>query len=214
MGLPTFGLILKKVPPIFEETTLHVYKNNFIIVLVSTTDTSLYDDLGDKKRVVSHYRHFQGNESICRSECDNDPACNAYATDNNGCFLSICDAYIDVPGCGSCTFSSKITNSSSVNCSKVSTAIIPCVCLCKDVNQTTEEAIERRRNELFLNKTKLSSAIRKLTSAQDNRMSSKVIGTVSVIILVLLGMLLFCADICFVVLFFFRKCLNIVRLSK
>lgn len=95
-----------------------------------------------------------------------------------------------------------------MNCSEElspSTDIIPCVCVCKDVNETTEEAIERRRNELFLNKTKLSSAIRRLTSAQDNRMSSKVIGTVSVIILVLLGMLFFCADICSVLIFFCRK---------
>lgn len=95
-----------------------------------------------------------------------------------------------------------------MNCSEElppSTDIIPCVCVCKDVNETTEEAIERRRNELFLNKTKLSSAIRRLTSAQDNRMSSKVIGTVSVIILVLLGMLFFCADICSVLLFFCTK---------
>lgn len=99
----------------------------------------------------------------------------------------------------------KLIKSSSVNCSEElppSTDSIPCVCVCKDENETTGEAIKKRRNELFLNKTKLSSAIRKLTSAQDYRMSSKVIGTISVIILVLLGMLFFCADICSVLLFF------------
>lgn len=180
---------------------------------MSTTDANHYHHHGDNKKAVSPYITLHGDFYFCMSECDNDPACNAYSSDtsNDNCYLSSCDTYVDVRGCASCTFSSKVTNSSIVDCSEnsyppPSTPIIPCVCVCIDVNQTTEEAIERRRNELFLNKTKLSSTIRKLTSAQDYRMSSKVIGTVSIIIFVLLGMLFFCADICSVLLFFFRKC--------
>lgn len=186
-----------------------------------TTDTSHFSPRANYKEAVSPYRNLTGNDSLCRSECEKDPACNAYSVDTSisGCFLSSCDTYLEVPGCNSCTFAAKSSPSSSVNCSQVSdlppsTAIAPCVCVCKDVNQTTEEAIERRRSELFLNKTNLSSAIRKLTSAQDYRMSSKVIGTVSIIILVLLGMLFFCADICSVLLFFLRTCLKIVHLPK
>lgn len=50
-----------------------------------------------------------------------------------------------------------------------------CVCVCKYVNQTLDESIERRRKELVLNKTRLSAAIRKLTSASDYIMSVEVV---------------------------------------
>lgn len=169
----------------------------------------------------------------CYSKCDGDRACNGYSIDesNNGCFLSSCNIYIEVPSCSTCKFASKQKPTSDVSCSQASdlppsatmtgidvtnlpTHNVSCVCVCKDVNQTIEESIERRRNELFLNKTKLSSVVRKLTSAQDYRMSSKVIGTISTIILVLFGMLFFCADIFSVLSLFFRKCLIIFHLSK
>lgn len=70
-----------------------------------------------------------------------------------------------------------------------------CVCVCKHANQTIQESIEKRRKELILNKTQLSSNIRKRTSAGDNRKTSRVVGTVGVIILVLYGLLFFFADI-------------------
>lgn len=182
-------------------------------------DTSHYHHHGNYKKAVSLYRSLPGDDTLCRSKCDDDPACNGYSMDTSRsiCSLSRCNTFINVTGCQWCTFSNKLTPSSSVNCLQVPElppSIAPCVCVCKDVNQTTEEAIERRRNELFLNKTKLSSTIRKLISAEDYRTSSKIIGTVSVIILVLLGMLIFCADICSVFIFFFKKFSTIVRLLK
>lgn len=70
-----------------------------------------------------------------------------------------------------------------------------CVCVCKYVNQTLDESIESRRKELVLNKTRLSAAIRKLTSASDYRTSVEVIGTGATIGLVLFGLIFFCADI-------------------
>lgn len=70
-----------------------------------------------------------------------------------------------------------------------------CVCVCKYTNQTIQESIEKRRRELILNKTELSFKIRKRTSAGDNRKTSRMMGTVAVIILVLYGLLFFCADI-------------------
>lgn len=70
-----------------------------------------------------------------------------------------------------------------------------CVCVCKYANQTIQESIEKRRRELILNKTELSFNVRKRTSAGDNRKTSRVMGTVAVIILVLYGLLFFCADI-------------------
>lgn len=70
-----------------------------------------------------------------------------------------------------------------------------CVCVCKHVNQTIQESIEKRRRELILNKTELSFNIRKRTSAGDNRKTSRMMGTVAVIILVVYGLLFFCTDI-------------------
>lgn len=70
-----------------------------------------------------------------------------------------------------------------------------CVCVCKHANQTIQESIEKRRRELILNKSELSSYMRKRTSARDNRKTSRVVGTVAVIILVLYALLFFCADI-------------------
>lgn len=70
-----------------------------------------------------------------------------------------------------------------------------CVCVCKHTNQTIQESIEKRRRELILNKTELSFNKRKRTSAGDNRKTSRVVGSVGVIILVLYGLLFFVADI-------------------
>lgn len=55
--------------------------------------------------------------------------------------------------------------------------------------------MEKRRKQLLLNKTELSSNIRKRMSAPDPRKSSTVVGTVAAIILVLFGLLFFPADI-------------------
>lgn len=70
-----------------------------------------------------------------------------------------------------------------------------CVCVCKDVNQTLEKSIEKRKRELILNKTKLSAYLRKRTSIPDNRKTSRVVGIVAVIIVVMYGLLFFGSDI-------------------
>lgn len=70
-----------------------------------------------------------------------------------------------------------------------------CFCVCRETNQTLQESIEKRRNKLSINKPELSSNLRKLYSVSDYRMSSKVIGSVALIILVLAGILIILADI-------------------
>lgn len=84
----------------------------------------------------------------------------------------------------SITETMQITNNATV-----------CVCVCKYTNQTLETSIEKRRKELILNKAELSSNIRKRTSAPDIRKSSRIVGTVAAIILVVYGLLFFCTDI-------------------
>lgn len=226
----------KRISAIIDETTLN--KNDIIIVLALIKDTSTYTLHGDNKKAVSPYKSLTASNKVCRTECDNDSDCNGYSINSTGCFLSKCDKYIDVPGCKACKFASKILLSSTVDCSQTSgmppsttmtsqsvtttgndvrnltTYNVSCVCVCKDVNQTMEESIQQRRSDLLLNKTKLSSAIRKLTSVHDYRKSSEVIGTVSVIILIIIGMLFFFPDICSVLSFCLRKCFKIVHLSK
>lgn len=66
-----------------------------------------------------------------------------------------------------------------------------CVCMCKYTNQTLKDSMEKRRKQLLLNKTELSSNIRKRMSAPDPRKSSTVVGTVAAVILVLFGLLFF-----------------------
>lgn len=226
----------KWISAFIDETTLN--KNDIIIVLALIKDTSTYTLHGGNKKAVSPYKILTVSSTVCKTECDKDLDCNGYSINSTGCFLSKCDIYIDVPGCKACKFASKNPPSSSVDCSQTSgmppsttmtsqsvttigndvrnltTYNISCVCVCKDVNQTMEESIQQRRSELLLNKTKLSSAMRKLTSAHDYRKSSEVIGNVSVIILIIIGMLFFFADICSVLSFCLRKCLKIVHLSK
>lgn len=159
---------------------------------------------------------------MCKSECDQDIYCNGYSTDSseNSCFLSQCNINIKVPGCSTCSFWSKKSPSSSVLCFPDTTTIDMttktalttstvtaeithtidtnntfCTCVCKFVNQTLQESIDNRRKDLILNKTKLASSIRKLSSAQDFRMSSEVIGVVAIIVLVMFGVLCFCVDV-------------------
>lgn len=161
---------------------------------------------------------------MCKSECDQDIYCNGYSTDSseNLCFLSQCNINIKVPGCSTCSFWSKKNPSSSVLCFPDTTTIDMttktalttstftdkvthtidtnntfCTCVCKFVNQTLQESIDNRRKDLILNKTKLASSIRKLSSAQDFRMSSEVIGVVAIIVLVMFGVLCFCVDVGF-----------------
>lgn len=95
----------------------------------------------------------------------------------------------------------KFTTPTSLNSVSINDAtqnkvnIALCVCVCKYVNQTMETSIRERRRELTLDKTKLSSYMRKHTSARDSRTTSRVFGFMAVIILVMYGVLFFCNDI-------------------
>lgn len=86
-------------------------------------------------------------------------------------------------------------NTSVTETMKITMNATVCVCVCKYKNQTLETSIEKRRRELILNKAELSSNIRKRTCAPDTRKSSRVVGTVAAIILVVYGLLFFCTDI-------------------
>lgn len=70
-----------------------------------------------------------------------------------------------------------------------------CICVCTEVNQTLEEAIQNRREELTVNPLKIASNTRKRTSAQDIRVTSKVIGTVAILILVGFGSIVVLGDL-------------------
>lgn len=82
-----------------------------------------------------------------------------------------------------------------------------CICVCTEVNQTLEESIQNRKKALTVNSLKLASTTRKHTSAQDIRVTSKVIDTVAVIVLVGFGLFLFLGDlVSLFCLIFTKKC--------
>lgn len=70
-----------------------------------------------------------------------------------------------------------------------------CPCVCTNASRSLNESIKMRRNELKVNKTALTSSIRRRTSASDHRMSSRVIGAVGIIIIVIFGMMIICSDV-------------------
>lgn len=80
-----------------------------------------------------------------------------------------------------------------------------CICICTEVNQSLEESIQNRREELTVNPLKLASTTRKHTSAQDIRVTSKVIGTVAILILVGFGLFFFLGDLVSVFCLIFTK---------
>lgn len=68
-----------------------------------------------------------------------------------------------------------------------------------------EEAIEKRRRELTVNQQGLSSTTRKHTSPPDIRVTSKVIGTMAILILIVFGLFFMIEDIISVSHFIFTK---------
>ena len=85
------------------------------------------------------------------------------------------------------------------------TSNVTCVCVCEDVNITLQESIDKRKKELVMNKKQLSSSIRKLTSAEDSRVSSRNIGVMGILVMTVFGLLSICADIFAVLRYFCRK---------
>ena len=93
----------------------------------------------------------------------------------------------------------------STSGSKQITSNVTCVCVCEDVNITLQESIDKRKKELIINKKELSSSIRKLTSAEDSRVSSKNIGVMGILVMTVFGLLSLCTDIFSVLRYFCRK---------
>lgn len=91
--------------------------------------------------------------------------------------------------------SRNVSESSVANGTDNNSNITLCHCICTNASRSLSESIEMRRNELKVNKTALNSSIRRRTSASDHRMSSRVIGAVGIIIIVIFGMLIICSDV-------------------
>lgn len=264
-----------------------------ITTLISVIDSAAakYMRFGEYKAAYAPYISLTLGAKKCAELCDFYSSCNAYSIDTSydGCFLSRCNIFIDVPSCSTCLFASKdiplsvvlchmtstmpqhtsMTQSTTASLSETTTTTDPttmpkttaftqyttskestrltqstssasslitkttnnttdaiakttnyttelnmkdtavgnttCVCICRYVNQTLAESIESRKKELVLNKTKLSRAIRKLTSVSDFRKSVEIIGTVAIVVLVLFGFLLLCTDICSIMSFVLSK---------
>ena len=68
-------------------------------------------------------------------------------------------------------------------------------CVCKFTNQSVEDSIKIRKNELAVDRSSLTTVVRKLNSVKDNRKSSKAIGALSVIVLITCGVLVIFPDV-------------------
>lgn len=80
-----------------------------------------------------------------------------------------------------------------------------CGCFCRTTNQSVDELILERKKELTVNKETLSATTRKLNCAEDSRTSSKVIGSIGVLILMIVVTLLILPDLCSLILFIMKK---------
>ena len=80
-----------------------------------------------------------------------------------------------------------------------------CGCFCRTTNQSVDELILWRKKELTVNTEALSSTTRKLNCAEDSRTSSKVIGAIGVLILMIVVTLLILPDLCSLILFIMKK---------
>lgn len=91
--------------------------------------------------------------------------------------------------------SRNVSESSVADGTENNSNVTLCHCICTNASRSLSESIEMRRNELKVNKAALNSSIRRRTSASDHRMSSRVIGAVGIIIIVIFGMLIICSDV-------------------
>lgn len=89
----------------------------------------------------------------------------------------------------------NVSESSVADGTENNSNVTLCHCICTNASRSLSESIEMRRNELKVNKTALNSSIRRRTSASDHRMSSRVIGAVGIIIIVIFGILIICSDV-------------------
>jgi hypothetical protein len=97
-----------------------------------------------------------------------------------------------------------ITTQEYTEVKQISNGTVKCICVCRQNNHTLEETMELRKRELLEEKTKLSSTVRKLTSAPDVRESSAVMGKLGVALIITTAGLLTLVDICSVSLFIYN----------
>lgn len=91
--------------------------------------------------------------------------------------------------------SQNVSVSSVADYTENNSNVTSCHCICTNASRSLSESIEMRKNELKVNKTALTSFIRRHTSASDHRMSSRMIGAAGIIIIVIFGMLIICSDV-------------------
>lgn len=139
----------------------------------------------------------------CKDMCTSDPLCYGFShqADNQHCILSESGLHAWSPSCNTCSFSQKIclpettTVPSNESC---------CSCKLKS-NQTLDDLMAQRKQELTVNSETLSSTIRKQTCASDFRASSNVIGAFGVLVLIAVISLIVLPDLYTAVKFIIRK---------
>jgi hypothetical protein len=87
--------------------------------------------------------------------------------------------------------------SSSPSCQATVSHVYPCKCPCNGgiANETFEEFLDRIVKPLEVHKPTLSSSIRKLSSIEDNRLSSVGIGCCGILVLVSVTVILLLSDL-------------------
>lgn len=200
---------------------------NLLFVLAALTESSRTKPHGQNKAAINPYNSSTLSILLCDQACHDDQFCNGYSVDTltNGCYLSRCNMFYDVP-CSTCSAGSKIypttnpycptpgssTEKTTQNSEKNGTRSTDnkmeawCPCMCKNESITIVELMKMRRKELLVEKSKLSATIRKRTCATDSRTSSTVIGMVSVIILIACGSMIIGSDVRSVLHLCYRKC--------
>ncbi|XP_022290329.2 uncharacterized protein LOC111101966 [Crassostrea virginica] len=149
----------------------------------------------------------------CRGMCDNDTLCLGftYKAETSRCVLSGSGGRVWYPECPSCSFWKKtcvpqeITTPVAIEEVVVINGTMECICVCRDTNRTLEEIVEQRKNELMVDTETLSSTYRKLSSAPDNRSSSKAIGAIGASVLGVFVALIVLPDLCVVISYLIKK---------
>lgn len=176
---------------------------------VLSGDDAFCKSLCDSDSLCNGYSMDTSNNSCFLSNCDvfiDFPGCSTcyFASKKNPTSSISCSAptltesttfQATTSGIQPTTEQNPTTLTMAVTTQNVITSSTFCFCICKNSNQTLKESVEERRKDLSVNKTQISSFIRKLTSAQDDRKMSEVIGIIAIIILVLFGLFLCCVDI-------------------
>lgn len=144
-------------------------------VLAALTESSRTKGHGQNKAAINPYNSSTLNITLCDQACHDDQFCNGYSVDTskNGCYLSRCNMFYDVP-CSTCYFASKrypttnpycptpgsSTENTTQNSEKNSTLSTDnkmeawCPCMCKNEFKTIVVLMEKRRKKLLVEKSK------------------------------------------------------------